>query len=469
MRKPRDAESFREYEYILKFKKSEKILKDISGNLPKVAFIFPNNYEIASGSLAWSWIQQLLSQQGIGVERFFYEKWFKKFYSLESQIPIDEFPVWLITFQFENDLLNIADILIKKGIPLKANERNEYHPLIIIGGPTTLFNYKIVEEIADLVFIGDIECSITQFSEALKYYIDSRLVDKFLDVNEIYSKKFGKIKFSKCFGTLFPVPHSHYVSSMSSFKNKMLIEIGRGCIWRCAFCVTGYTKKPVKFAKIDDIVEIFEKYKNNEIEYGLISATITDYPYLDELLDYVEKNKVKFSVSSMRIDKVNERLLRVLKETNQYSFTVAPEGISQKIRDVMMKDMSTDDIINGLILGRKVGFDSVKLYYIIGLEEEDEKDYNDFFEFIKEVQKMGYKNITLSINPLVPKPMTPFEKRNMISKKEYENRMLKIKKSLPKNVKADFESYKESFIQYEIAYLSGEDVIYYIAKFFPIS
>ncbi|MFN4224074.1 MAG: radical SAM protein, partial [Fervidobacterium nodosum] len=182
-----------------------------------------------------------------------------------------------------------------------------------------------------------------------------------------------------------------------------------------------------------------------------------------------EKNKVKFSVSSMRIDKVNERLLRVLKETNQYSFTVAPEGISQKIRDVMMKDMSTDDIINGLLLGRKVGFDSVKLYYIIGLEEEDEKDYNDFFEFIKEVQKMGYKNITLSINPLVPKPMTPFEKRNMISKKEYENRMVKIKKNLPKNVKADFESYKESFIQYEIAYLNGEDVIYYIAKFFPTS
>ncbi|MGB9693380.1 MAG: radical SAM protein, partial [Fervidobacterium sp.] len=120
MRRPKDEESFKEYSYVQKMRATEKILENISGNLPKVALIFPNGYEIASSSLAWSWVQQLLCKKGIGVERFFYEPWFKRFYSLESQKPLDEFPIWMFTLQFENDLLNIADILVKRGIPLNS-------------------------------------------------------------------------------------------------------------------------------------------------------------------------------------------------------------------------------------------------------------------------------------------------------------------------------------------------------------
>ncbi|MGB9615461.1 MAG: radical SAM protein, partial [Fervidobacterium sp.] len=126
------------------------------------------------------------------------------------------------------------------------------------------------------------------------------------------------------------------------------------------------------------------------------------------------------------------------------------------------KDLTADKIIHGLRIGREVGFESVKLYYIIGLEEESDDDYKEFFGFIKDIQKMGYKNITLSINPLVPKPMTPFEKRSIISKKDYEERMVFIKKNLHKNVKINFESYKESLVQYELSSLKGIETIEYI-------
>ncbi|MGC8955424.1 MAG: B12-binding domain-containing radical SAM protein [Fervidobacterium sp.] len=460
MRRPKDEESFKEYSYVQKMRATEKILENISGNLPKVALIFPNGYEIASSSLAWSWVQQLLCKKGIGVERFFYEPWFKRFYSLESQKPLDEFPIWMFTLQFENDLLNIADILVKRGIPLNSADRFDYHPLIIIGGPVTLFNYKVVEDLADFVFVGDLECSVEEFSNALDTFSESRSIDEFLKVKRVYSKKFGKINFEKCFGKLTPVPYSHYITSRSTFKNKLLVEVGRGCIWRCAFCVTGYTKKPVKFANLNDVLELMERYK--ELEFGLISASITDYPYLNELLEFVERNNIRFSVSSMRIDKVSYKLLDLLKRTDHQSFTVAPEGISQKMRDIMIKDLTADKIIHGLRIGREVGFESVKLYYIIGLEEESDDDYKEFFGFIKDIQKMGYKNITLSINPLVPKPMTPFEKRSIISKKDYEERMVFIRKNLHKNVKINFESYKESLVQYELSSLKGIETIEYI-------
>jgi len=125
----------------------------------------------------------------------------------------------------------------------------------------------------------------------------------------------------------------------------------------------------------------------------------------------MERENIKFSVSSMRVDDVNERLLKMLKMTDHKSFTVAPEGISQRIREIMLKDITQEGIFNGLTLGRNVGFEHVKLYYIIGFSEETSEDYREFFWFIDEVNKMGYRKITLSINPLVPKPKTPFEYR----------------------------------------------------------
>ncbi|MGQ9856483.1 MAG: B12-binding domain-containing radical SAM protein [Fervidobacterium sp.] len=462
MRRPRDSESFKEYNFVLNYRKSETEIFKLKGNLQKVALIFPNSYKIASGSLAWSWIQNLLSQKNINVQRFFYEDWFNKFYSLEEQIPIDEFSVWLFTFQFENDLINIAKMLKKKGIPLSFEQREPYHPIIIIGGPVTLFNHRIVEDIADFIFIGDLECCSRQFSDAISFESKEEIENSLLKIPQIYSKKYGKLKYENCIGNLSPIPVAHYITPHSPFKSKLLIEIGRGCIRRCAFCVTGYTKKPVKFAKLDDVIETLDRFKHHE--FGLISATITDYPYLDELLDYIEDNRIRFSVSSIRIDKVNVKLLRLLRITDHHSFTVAPEGISQKMRDVMLKDLSTDQILRGLEMGRNAGFENVKFYYIIGLEEETEDDYRELIEFLSQVVKMGYKEVTVSINPLVPKLSTPFAGRRMIDKKEYEQRTMYIRKNVPKGVKLNFESYKSMKIQYEISHLKGNESIQYVQE-----
>ncbi|MEN3042063.1 MAG: radical SAM protein [Fervidobacterium sp.] len=465
MRRPANKTLFNEFQYVKKFRDSEIELENITGNLPEVAFIFPDNYKIASSSLAWSWIQRLLSLNKVSIHRFFYENWFRKFYSLEKQTPIDEYPIWMFTIQFENNLINIADMLVKKNIPLKSTERTAHHPLIIIGGPVTFFNHHLLEEIADFVFIGDLEPEAEQFADAILEYIRTKNPESFRRIGGIYSLKYKKTHYRKYNGTLSPVPHSHYITPYSTFPNKLLIEIGRGCIWRCAFCVTGYTKKPVKFAEIDEVKHIIEKY--HEKEFGFISATITDYPYLSNLLEYIKNKDIKFSVSSLRVDKLDKNLVYLLRKSNQQSFTLAPEGISQKLRNAMLKDIDTESIFNALRIGIEVGFESVKLYYIVGLGE-DESDYIEFFEFLQEVQRLGYKQIALSINPLVPKPKTPFEKKKIVDKKTYDEIVKRIRKNLPRNIKANFESYKEAQLQYELAHLKGAQTVDFLKRYLKL-
>lgn len=463
MRKPRESEAFKEYERVLKFRKSERIMWERSGNLAQVAFVFPSNYEVAASSLSWSWVQQLLWRQGVGVERFFYEPWFKRFYSVESQRPIDEFQVWMFTFQFENDLLNIADLLRKKKVPLRAVERKDFHPVVLVGGPVTLFNPRIVFEIADVVYVGDLECSAPLVATAINEFKNlgrAGVIEELAKLEQVISSVTGKESFRPCVAPLDEVPVSHYTTPFSVFKNKLLIEVGRGCIRRCAFCITGYTKKPVKFAKIEAVKDILLRHRN--IEFGLISATITDYPYLDELLTFLEVENIRFSVSSLRVDRVNERLLKLLRDTEHYSFTIAPEGISQRMRDIMLKDITTDEILNGLKLARNVGFYNVKMYFIIGLEEEREDDYQELFELLNTTLRMGYRRVTLSVNPLVPKPSTPFSKRQMISKKEYEERLKYIKKNVPKDVLLEAESYRDCYLQYQISKLEDKETLEFL-------
>ena len=217
----------------------------------------------------------------------------------------------------------------------------------------------------------------------------------------------------------------------------------------------GHTKKPVKFVR-PEVIEEFLKQENYPI--GIISATITDYPWLDELLDMLEYYKIKFSVSSMRADGITRRILKLLKQSDQNTYTIAPEGISQKIRNIMLKDLTEEELLNALELGRLENFTNVKLYYIVGFEEEESEDFEELKNFISKIKKMGYRSISLSINPLIPKRKTPFYGRNFINEKKY----TKIRKWMYENlkgVKLHFESYKLSKKQYIYNIMTEEDII----------
>lgn len=463
MRRPRSTKDFREFSYIKKFSDSEKRFLDIKGN-QEVALIFPNNYKVASASLAWSWVQQLFWEQKLPVERFFYEKWFTKFYSIESFTPLDQFRVLMFSFHFELDLENIVDILQKLGIPPLEEKRGNEHPTIIIGGPITFFNLELVKPIADIIIVGDLEYNIEAVSDGIRILINDK--EKGLEYfenleNVITSRKKSEAKLNfKNFDISQKFPVSHFITPYSEFKNKRLIEIGRGCIRRCSFCVMGHTKKPVKFV-FPSIIEDFLKEEKNPI--GIISATITDYPWLSELLEILEKYNINFSVSSMRADGINDRLLKLLKKSGQNTFTIAPEGVSQRIRNFINKDITEEDLFNALELGRKNNFKNVKFYYIVGFEKEDWNDYEELKNFIINVKKMGYSNISLSVNPLIPKKGTPFYGKSLIDERQY-NSIIKWMRTNIEKAKFHFESYKYSKKQYLYNILSEEEIKKMILK-----
>ncbi|ABR30078.1 radical SAM protein [Thermosipho melanesiensis] len=450
MRRPRKSEDYNEFAFVKKFSDSERRFKDFKGN-QGVALIFPSSYKVASSSLSWSWVQQLFWEQGVFPERYFYEKWFKKFYSVESFKPLDENKILMFSLHFELNFENVLDILKKLKVPLLSKDRDVNSPVVIIGGAITFFNEEIITPIADVVVKGDLEKKVKFVSEGIRLLLKNKVegLEYFKNIkNDLSNFDIGQ-----------KLPASHFLTPFSEFGEKRLIEIGRGCIRRCKFCVMGYNKKPVKFVR-PSIIEEFVKNEKNPI--GVISATITDYPWLDDLLDILEEYNIEFSVSSMRADGITERLLCLLKKSGQRTYTIAPEGISQRIRDILLKDIDVEELYSALETGRKVGFKSVKFYYIVGLGEGKD-DLGEMKEFINNVKKMGYKSISLSVNPLIPKRRTPFYGRKIISEKEYNNMKKWFYENL-RGIKINFESYRLSKKQYDFNVMNENDIVEFVKR-----
>ena len=461
MRKPRRPEDYREYSIVERFRKREKDFRDHKGN--DVALVFPSEYRVAVSSLAFSWVRDLFGMGGLGVERFFFHESFKKFYSLESHRPIDEFRTIAFSYQFETDLPNIFEILKRRGIPIRWMDRKEEHPLILIGGPVTYFNPSSVLPVADLVYSGDLEENYVEISEILKGDSKELILKEASHLDYLYVpplSKRGKLVKFRNLDSLPPV--GSVVSPDGEFGGKLLIEIGRGCIRRCSFCMIGHLQKPARFVRVETLREILNEIPP-DIPLGIISATVTDYPWLDELLDLLEGRS--FSVSSMRADGVTPRLLKMLSKS-QRSFTIAPEGGTQRIRDVLMKDITDEDIERALILGKEAGFKEVKMYFIYGIEEESEEDLLGIRKVVETAMRIGYESVKVSLNPLIPKPGTPFHGRKMEDVETLEEKKKLINESLKmKRVKVKFESIKESVLQYVIANADGETVDFLIEVF----
>ncbi len=460
MRKPRRSRDFLEYEKVLSFKEKELILEELNttqGDV-KVALIFPKNYELASSSLAFSYVQRLLSSHPrIRCERFFFDETFSKFYSLESQTPLDEFRIWAFSVSVEEDFFNVLEILKRRGVPLFQNERESYHPIVVVGGALTYTNASVFLPIADAIYHGELEEFLEDFQEALLEEERNALLEKMSRIPAVSCPSFGK-SFEK-FGWVKDLsvhkPYSHFVSGFGVFSGKLLVEIGRGCIRRCNFCVFGRRFKPARFLRLEILKEVYEKVAYRE--WGLISATITDYPWLEELIEFLEEENLRISVSSMRLDGLKPELLKVLKKSGQQSFTIAPEAGTQRIRDVLGKDITDEQIEKALKMGRESGFERVKMYFIYGIEEETEEDLAGVKEIVEIAKRMGYVEVHLSLNPLIPKPGTGFENREMLPFEELKRRESFLREILRmKGVRVDFESLRDSVIQYTISRCNEE-------------
>jgi radical SAM family uncharacterized protein len=482
------------------YEKARSLLSDEFGTIKKsfggkitIALCYPNTYQIGMSNLGFQKIYYLFNQHSdILCERVFLpspenEISFKKenipLFSLESQTPVHNFDILCFSVTFESDYINILKILDLSHLPLKSKDRNKRHPLVFMGGICATFNPEPLSDFIDVFFVGEGDEAVDEFTEVLRegyeqgggdgFYqrlsaIEGVYIPSSYDVSyknsgaiEKVSPKNGfpqKIK-RRWVKDLNKTPtSSKVITSNTVFGDMFLIEVERGCGKHCRFCLAGYSYRPVRNYSAEVILkEVSEglKYKK---KIGLIGSAICDSPYIDEICDGIAKMGGTISVSSLRLDRLSKKLIDLLSASGHRTATIAPEAGSERLRRVINKEMNDDEILDAVQFMASEGLTDFKLYFLIGLPTETDDDIDAIINLTKRIKHSILKiakgkghlgNITLSVNPFIPKPFTPYQWEKMDDIKALNNKIKKIKSGLKGagNINIIHELPKWAFVQ----------------------
>ncbi|MCD7779052.1 MAG: B12-binding domain-containing radical SAM protein [Candidatus Gastranaerophilales bacterium] len=432
---------------------------------------FPAVYNFGMSALGFLTVfQHIDSIDGIFAERIFTD-------SEKTVLQPKNVDVIAVSFSFELDYLGILNILKKYKIPFLSSDREEKHPLIYGGGPVLSANPEPFAEFFDFIMIGDAEPNIKEIFELLKNNKNKpkkeqlEIISKIEGVyvpslkNKSYTVKKAHSDLSFCAAT--PI-----LTEKSFFPNTYIIEVERGCPQSCAFCLTSYINTPVRFCPYDEIINKIEtgiKYTNR---LALLGALICAHPRIDDICDYIINKvdsglKLEVSVSSLRADYVSDKTLEMLRKCGQRTATIAIEGGSERLRQVINKHLSKEDIMNTVSKMVKYGFTGLKLYGIIGLPTETYEDLDAFVDLCKEI-KQTYKGfiLTLGFSTFIPKAQTPFQFAMREDTKTLEKKNEYMKKQFAKiGIKARMGSAKWDYIQALLSRGSRELTPYLIEVF----
>ena len=440
-------------------KVEEETLVSPSAGVPEVALIFPNDYASSVANLGFNAVYAAFLKAGFMCERFTYSK--GKMVSIEHGRPLSDFNIWAFSISFESDVLNMFDIFRKNHVNAFALERKE-RPFVIIGGALTFFNPNSLWSVADVIFHGELEGYIDFFDNFRELWMRNfrgiKLLEKLRKIKCLSIPNFGvrKVQISKLKDMKNSLAESFILSSKGAFGKRYLIEIERGCTRGCRFCVAGYVYRPARFMELDDVKSRITKSIEHTKNVGLVAATVSDYPYLDDLLEWFEGKIKSLSVSSLRLDAITPHLIGTLKKLGDREITLAPEAGTQRMRDLMNKNISDSDIERAIKYVKDAGLKRVKLYFIYGLPGEKQEDLDGIIDVIKEVRKNAIIPYA-SLNPLIPKPRTPFEDFQMMSLKDLKVRRRYLESTLRKmHVRFKFESDRLSRIQWVISTATKE-------------
>ncbi len=415
------------------------------------ALIYPNHYWVGMSNLGFQTVYSLLNRHpSFLCERAFLpeKEDLKLFYqsrrplfSLESQRPLKEFNILGFSISFEDDYLNVLKILELAKIPLTREEREDYEPLIIAGGITAFLNPEPLADFIDLFIIGEAEGVVPELVQTYENYSNSglsrsRLISLLGRLEGVYAPGNyrllhhddgpiagfeplngapGRIKRRLVKKLEVQPAYSRISTPATEFGRMLLVELGRGCPWRCRFCASGYVYLPPRSYPVECIKEVVSMDQKGKV--GLVSSQLSSSPGLETIMSSILEQGSKVSVASLRLDLLSEEALYYLKKSGHKTISLAPETGSERLRKVINKGFSNEDIFNAVERTIKNNIPNLKLYFMIGLPGETIPDIEAIADLVKAIKSQVLKygrsrrrgTLTLSINPFVPKASTPFQ------------------------------------------------------------
>ncbi|MBQ6297736.1 MAG: radical SAM protein [Selenomonadaceae bacterium] len=409
-------------------------LVKMSGGRLKFALAYPNFYRVGMSNLGIHIIYELLnSRLGISCERFFLSD-SNKLLSLETQTPLNKFQIIGFAVSFEPDYFNVVKMLRLGKIKLRSSERTDFDLIIIAGGPCATFNPEPLSEIFDAFVIGEGEIILPNVIDAIisnENLPRIKKLEKLAEIPGVYVPKFPKKIISRQWVKNldeFPA-HSTILTDDAEF-NMYLIETARGCGRHCRFCMAGYCFRKPRNRSLDVLKQEIHAAKKFGKKIGLMGAAISDYPQIDELCKFILGERLQMSVASFRADSVTSELVKSLAASGLKTLTIAPEVGSEKMRRVINKGITEKNIFNAVELGLKAGIKNFRLYFMIGLPFEELSDVEEIAKLSARIKNFCRGRLTLSVNPFVPKPFTPFQWSAFAGKKYLESAFKILRGSL---------------------------------------
>jgi len=463
------------------------------GGKLRVALAFPNTYFVGMSNLGLQTVYRLFNAEAdIACERVFLPPKSElaaqlasgaPLVTIESQTPVAEFDVFAFSVSFEWDYTNVLTLLRLAGIPQRADARNQHHPLVVIGGAVTFVNPEPLAPFADVIAAGEGEALIPSLLQAFKAASDRddllrRLsTERGFYVPSLYDVKYASDGTIAAFeprpGTDAPrvvkkaalktteavdPPATSIFTPDTEFGSRFLVEVVRGCANLCRFCWAGYNYLPVRAFPKERILELAHRAKPYSDRAGLVSIALCDHPDIEEILQQLVAMGYSISPASLRLDDLTPRILSLLRQSGERTVTIAPETGSDRLRRVINKTVTNDEILAAAELIFASGMENLKLYYMIGLPTETDADLvaiRDLTLQLREVmlnhaRSRGHVGrIVGSVNPLVPKPGTAYQWLPMESDSSIDRKIKRLRTLLAgiDNVYFNIKSERHSFYQ----------------------
>lgn len=463
----------------------------------RVCLVYPNHYHVAMGNLGFQAVYEIFdTHPGAVCERAFLPDpdeaeliTHGNLRTLESQRLVRECDVVAFSISFETDYWHVPRLLDLIGLPLTSRERAGEGPLVIAGGPAVFLNPEPLADFIDLFLIGEAEEMLPEFLAALSAYHGAlRTQPSALRAEFLWScaEKVAGSYVPALYEPVYDGPSlaelkyrgpgaprverrliwdlnkfatsTRILSDEAVFGDMVLVEASRGCQWGCRFCAAGYMYRPIRTRGVDQLEQSVRAGLAHRQTIGLVGAEMASVPGVDHLADLAADAGGRLSPSSLKADCVTPRLAATLGRGRTRTVTVAPEAGSERMRAVINKNLSEHDIIRAADLLVGEGVQDLKLYFMVGLPSEDESDVTAIAELTGTIRdrlcdteraRRRVANITVSVNPFVPKPWTPFQWDAMEAIPAVKRKVALLRRQLSAipNVHLDAESPRAAYFQ----------------------